>query len=475
MKRRLFIYTIILAIVTTLLALFIFDRKNVEEVIVFPFILDAPTMVFNAEGNNHFEGTPIVVTKREVHNLFLSALPDHLKHNESATWIIGWGAKVSYRNRGVENLRNLKVVNGQYLLLDSLIKGKGYPEKGDTVVFWNSSPSGFELLDDNLINPSMWKEFAGESIHFANVVYDSAHRVYCLFANECDTSKIAIYGAMSKNLRAWTPMDNGNPLLHAADFKDITWCGWDESGKIRQSPFASDVFRWNDKWYLLLYGYDQNGLRNIGYAYTNDLLKPFTIAAHPILTNEKLGKWAEKGVFYPKVTCFKDTLYMSFTGLNSQRIEHLGLAKGVSIDRLMPIHSDPILYTGTGWRNSDFSSESARIEVRQDSIFIMVAGKKKWNDHFIQRRLFSGAYMMEKGNVDISQLGVFLSTDGGLTFYSHINNPILINHYGTFSKNNHSGGNLAIIKTDTMTYLIQQEKATFPEKRYLITLKGKRK
>ena len=43
--------------------------------------------------------------------------------------------------------------------------------------------------------------------------------------NECDTDKISIYGAMSKNLIDWEPVNAGNPLLTANDFKNCIWAG----------------------------------------------------------------------------------------------------------------------------------------------------------------------------------------------------------------------------------------------------------
>jgi hypothetical protein len=472
--KKILLSCIIIALLIVLGLLFMFKKERAEQTQRFDYFLNETSLISNLESNNHIEGTPIVVVHRNGNRIRLSAMPTKIKDGQKNQWLLGWGAGMPYNNRGVENIRNCQFAGSTEITLGELIKGSGYPTLGDTLVFWNAKPSGYEIVENDLIATSMWKGFAGNSIHFANVVFDSEQNLFYIFANECDTSKIDIYSAVSTNLRQWSPVNNGYPILRTSDFEKVTWCGWNEQGTIRQSPFVSDIFFWNNKWYLLLYGFDKNGVRNIGYATAKKLSDKFQIAKTPILTPKKAGKWAEQGVFYPKISCFNDTIYLSFTGINNKNVEHLGLAKGSDIYQLIPLKNEPIIYTGSGWRNSDLSSESARIEVKKDSIFILLAGKKKWNDNIVQRRIFKTSYLEEKGNVHISQLGVFLSTDGGKTFIGHTNNPVLINHYATTTLNNHSGGNLARIETDSMSYLIQQEKATLPNSRYLITLKAKR-
>jgi hypothetical protein len=472
--KKLFLISLLFGLLTLAGILIPLGKSQTEQTLYFDYFLNETTLIFNLESNNHITGAPIVVVKRYGNRILLSAIPNKIEGGIENKWLIGWGTGKPYNNRGIENIRACTFSGSGEVKIGNLLKGGGYPKQGDSVVFWNTTPSGFHTIKEELFSPSIWKDFAGNSIHFANVVFDSVQRLYYIFANECDTSKIDIYSAFSQDLHNWYPTNNGKPILLTSDFKSVTWCGWDEFGKIRQAPFVSDIFHWQDMWYLLLYGYDDNGVRNIGYAYAKKINDKFKINDKPILTNKRLNNWADKGVFYPKIACFNDTIYMSFTGINKNRVEHLGLAKGISLDQLNVLDKNPIIYTGSGWRNSDLSSESARIEVKNDSVFILLAGKKKWNDNLIERRFFKTAYIQEKGNVDISQLGVFLSTDGGKTFLSHANNPVLINNYNTFSKNNHSGGNLAVVITDSMIYLVQQEKATYPNKRYLVTLKGKR-
>lgn len=83
--------------------------------------------------------------------------------------------------------------------------------------------------------------------------------------------------------------------------------------------------------------------------------------------------------------------------------------------------------------------------------------------------------MDKSGNVNDTELGVFLSTDGGKTFIPHENNPVFINDYSDINENDHLGGNFELIKTDTADFIFYQAKTNTPRLKYNIFYRVKKK
>ena len=80
-------------------------------------------------------------------------------------------------------------------------------------------------------------------------------------------------------------------------------------------------------------------------------------------------------------------------------------------------------------------------------------------------------YMDKSGNVNDTQLGIYISTDGGKTFTAHKNNPVFTNDYSNVYENEHLGGNLKLIKTDSIDYLFYQGKSSFNGLKYNVMLR----
>ena len=105
----------------------------------------------------------------------------------------------------------------------------------------------------------------------------------------------------------------------------------------------------------------------------------------------------------------------------------------------------------------------------------MISGVKKFKmgawHHYITKRM----YLDKSGNVNDTQSGFYLSTDGGESFSAHKNNPIFTNNYSNKYENEHMGGNLKLIKTDTADYLFYQTKSSYEGSKYNIMLRVKEK
>jgi beta-xylosidase len=148
-----------------------------------------------------------------------------------------------------------------------------------------------------------------------------------MIVNECDTSKIQIYAATSDDLIHWEAANKGNPILTVADFKNCSWAGVDITGNISQTPFASDIVRYNNKWYLFLDGYCKDGKRHIGLAISETtLLGPYRLMKEPLLSPGAKGSWNDVAVFYGKVKRYKDGFIMFYDGRNVKREENVGKA-----------------------------------------------------------------------------------------------------------------------------------------------------
>ena len=229
----------------------------------------------------------------------------YVNNSNCKNWVLGWGTGKPLYDAGVENIRAIKKIDtgNSLIYLGNLLRGTGFPAEEQRIVFWNIKPSGFNNYRKKpIINPAFWPDFTGESIHFSSIEYDSLLKNWIIIVNECDTDKIQIYAAMSENLIDWQAANNGKAILTASDFVSCNWSGKDKTGKTGQTPFASDLIRHNNKWYLFLDGYSANGKRHIGLAVSEtSLLGPYKISNNPILSPGTKGNWNDEAVFYAKV------------------------------------------------------------------------------------------------------------------------------------------------------------------------------
>lgn len=363
------------------------------------------------------------------------------------------------------------------MYLGNLQRGSGFPTEKQRIVFWSTKPSGFyNYTTKPIINTAIWPQFSGKSISFGSIEYDSLLSKWVMIVNECDTTKIQIYAAISSNLIDWEAANNGSPILTVSDFKKCIWAGVDKTNKIPQTPFASDIVRYNNKWYLFLDGYSSDGKRHIGLAASEaTLLGPYKINRNPVLSPGDKGSWNDESVFYAKVENYKDGFVMFYDGRNSKGYERIGMAYSKDLINWNNSNNNPVLDQHTGWRSSVGSTEPNYIEIRNDSILLMVSGVKKFKmgawHHYITKRM----YLDKSGNVDDTQLGIYLSTDGGKTFIAHENNPVFTNDYTNKYENEHIGGNFKLIKTDTADFIIYQAKSSFDGLKYNIMLRVKEK
>jgi hypothetical protein len=466
----------------TLILVIIFSCSDKTEKVNFKFLLSEPCMILNYELDNTIEGNYIVIenfyhidSSLNIKNLKLLSLDSLLIEN----WVIGWGSNIPLYDSGVENIRQIKKIdsNKNKIFLGELKRGSGFPEKNQRIVLWNTTPSNFKNhLKKPIINPKMWPQFSGESIGFSSVEYDSLLGKWVMIVNEVDTSKVQIYAAISDDLVNWNAANNGDPILTVSDFDNCTWAGIDKSGKNKQTPFVSDIFRFNNIWYLFLDGYSSDGKRHIGIATSKySLIGPYEISKKPILSPGREGGWNDESVFYAKVKKYKDGFMMFYDGRNSKGYERIGLAFSKDLIKWTNSDNNPVLDQHNGWRSSVSCTEPNYIEIRGDSIFLMIAGVKKFKmgawHHYITNRM----YLDKSGNVDDAQLGVYLSTDGGNSFNPHINNPIFINDYSNKYENEHMGGNFKLIQTDTAEFIIYQAKSTYKGSKYNILLRIRKK
>ena len=457
----------------------------------FAFFLNEPTMLLNWEQDNRQEGHYLTVAQIDTARRMLWVkLPEnfYLSAANAKQWVLGWGDQLPYYDAGCENSRQIKGFNlvrqgsNQRVLptdtpitaiaLGKITRGKGYPHKGQSIVFWNTRPSGFVTKPRRaVVNPQKWAAFAGPSVSFSKVVYDSLLRRWVMLFNECDNEHIQIYAAVSKDLKHWKPTNNGAAILTPSDFSQCTWAGLDPSGKHPQAPFASDLVYFKHRWYLFLDGYDSTQRRSIGVAISaQTALGPYTVQKQPLLSPGPVGSWNSESCFYAKVKPYRKGFVLFYDGMDAaSHTEKVGLATSDDLLHWQNSSSNPVLEQHEGWRSSPYSSEPAFIDIRHDSIVLLVEGRKSFNTGPT-----GCLYCGKSGNVDDAQLGAFLSIDGGKTFAPHLYNPLFTNDYTNLYENEHMGGNFTYLLFKDKACIIYQGKSSYPNFRYNVLLRVKK-
>jgi hypothetical protein len=448
----------------------------------FGSFLSEPCMILNYEQDNTIEGEYLRVSEINFQDsTIIVSIPGDffIDHSNLSHWLIGWGNDVPLYDAGMENLRTISKIDlsKKAIGLGGIVRGSGLPKKDQRIVFWNINPSGF--INKNrrpVIDPSVWPDFAGKSISFGSVEFDSILNKWIIHVNECDTSSIQIYAAMSGDLINWEPANNGAPILKAADFKTCSWAGRDRTNSVSQTPFVSDIVRSRNKWFLFLDGYSIDGKRHIGMAVSeNSLLGPYKIFNDPAISPGNEGDWNDEACFYAKVKRHKDGFIMFYDGRNKAGTERIGMATSGDLITWTNSLNNPVIDQHSGWRSSPGTTEPAYIEIRQDTVILMIAGVKTFKmgawHHYVTKRM----YRDRSGNVDDAQLGIYISIDGGNTFAAHPNNPVFTNDYSSPYENEHLGGNFRLIVTDSVEYIFYQAKSVMRGLHYNIMMRARKK
>jgi len=442
--------------------------------------LQEPGMLVNREQDNTVEGNYFKVKTVGLQDSTISVdfPPDFFINTHNAQqWMVGWGKQQPLYDAGVENLRNIDFINRStnQLQLGKCIRGEGMPVAGQRVTFWNRSPSGFKKHPCSpVIDPSMWKDFKGSSIQFSAVVFDSTLQKWAIIVNECDTKPIKTYAATSTNLIDWTPANGGKPLFQPEDFKACSWAGWDADQTVLQTAMTTDLIRYKGQWVLFMDGYDKNGKRHIGIALSeSSALGPYTIRETPILSPRSMGYWNDQSVFYGKIHQLKGEFLLFFDGKNRAGKESTGRASSHDLIHWKFYNKNPVIDEHYGWRSSTKTSEPVYVDSRNDSLFLLVEGRKKFKMNWWSRYISKRMYRDLSGNVDDAQIGMFVSTDRGKSFVAHKNNPVFVNDYSDYHENEHLGGNFERIQNDTATILFYQGKSSYPTWKYNIMMRYK--
>lgn len=439
----------------------------------FDFALFEKCMITNLEQNNLIEGTQLRADSVDPESSTIQLeLPKKFGINSQncSGWVIGWGMNKPYFDAGVENIREIKSIdlNDGKIVLGTCKRGEGFPRSGQRVVFWNTQPSGYKKVSAApVLHPDFWPEFNGQSMGFSSIVFDKYRQAWITLAYEVDTDKSQIYAAYSTDLVHWKPAKKGKPILTAADFDKCSWTA-------NSAPRVSEIIAHDGKYYVFMDGADEAGKRHISVATAVDLLGEYHISKEPILSPQSTGSWNDHDVFCAKIAKRKNDFILFFDGRNEDGYERVGRATSMNLTS-WKMDEDPVLDEHIGWRGATFTTEPAYVECQGDTIILMAAGAKAFQESYWHHYITHRSYMDRSGNVNDAQLGVFMSTDGGKSFTSHQNNPVFVNTYGDLFENEHMGGNFEMIEVDSTSYIFYQAKTSSSGMKYSIFVRSKSK
>lgn len=476
-----------LRLIFLLCLVLIFGCKDHHPTNYFTAFLTEPVMIVNYEQDNTKEGRYLKVQSIQVRDtmaeLQLQLPADfHINHDNYHQWMIGWGSNIPLFDSGRENMRrilNIDLENG-IIQTGGLLRGEGHPEEGQRVVFWNRKPSGFYNYHKKpIINPRLWPDFSGHQVHVGAIAFDSIAGKWIMLLNESSLTKfesaVNIYAAESKDWVNWKPALQGRSILQADDFSTSRWSGYNEKGTIRQTGYPSDIVFFNGKWHLFMDGFCREGKRHIGIAISDhSMLGPYEVLKESAISPGKGNSWDNQSCFYGKVIPYRDEFLMFYSGRDTDGAENVGLAKSKDLIYWEKSGPNPVLLQHTGWRSKKGVSEPTFVMERNDSIFLMTLGAKKFKmgpwHHYITRRM----YMDKSGNVNFALMGLFVSADGGKSFAPHKNNPIFINDFSNQHEDRHLGGNFWYLETDTAELIIYQAKSDIENPQYNILLRERK-
>ncbi len=232
--------------------------KN-DTAIFFPFFLSQKTMIVNQEQDNEIEGHYLKVTEVINDSTFRVNLPDsfYLHPGNINAWMIGWPTGAPYYDAGNENLAEISSLrlDEKIIVTGKLSRGQGHPQLNQRIAFWNKYPSGFKNIASNiLVDPGKWKTFAGKSVEFGAVIYDSTQQQWIMSLQEVDTAQVNIYAAVSTDLEKWIPANNGEPILKPENFNRTNWAGRAADGITPQTARLYNAIHYKGTWYIVSVG-----------------------------------------------------------------------------------------------------------------------------------------------------------------------------------------------------------------------------
>lgn len=454
---------------------------------VFDTFLTEPAMIVNHEQDNTTEGRYLSVQSIRAWDTMAEIqlpLPAdfHINHDNFHQWMIGWGSNVPLFDSGRENIRRILSIDLENGIIQTggLLRGEGTPEEGQRVVFWNLKPSGFyNYHKEPVINPRLWPGFAGNQVHAGAIAFDSIAGKWIMILNESSLTKleseVSIYAAQSDDLLHWEPANNGQPILRPENFRNSRWGGFNATGNLRHTGYPSDLVSHNGKWYLFMDGYCAEGKRHIGMAVSEQRATgPYTVIDEAVLSPDRGRAWDNQSCFYAKILPYHGAFLMFYDGKNQKGLERVGMAQSHDLLNWEKWKDNPVLSHHTGWRSKEGVTEPAFVMERNDSIFLLAAGAKRFKmgpwHHHVTRRM----YMDKSGNVDFAALGFFVSADGGKSFVAHPHNPLFINNFSNPWEDSHLGSNFHYFKTDTAEIIIYQAKSGIENPQYNIMLRERK-
>ena len=445
-----------------------FEIDRIDEIKI-----SSKTMIYNKEQSNSIEGTYIKVISSDSNRIEIDLPKNFLVTPENCTsWHIGWGSDSIYYDAGVENIRSITKIEGNKLILGSLKRGSGFPRMNKNVVFWNFNQTYTKESQKSIIDPSKWKEFAGKSLAFADVVLPHNSNTFKLIFQECDTVKRQAYCAESKDLIHWKRSKKGNPILRYHQFKNIPWASGNY--QLKQVPFINDVFFYRNKWYYIFSGLDEQFHNSLGIGYSSEVDGKIILRKEPLFEKGASKSWNEKGNFSGEIIHKYGTFLLAFSGVDYFGKESVGLAFSKDLVHWKLAPHNPIIDLHQGWRSKLESSEVDLVTWNKNQLEFIVSGTKKLRYIPTDTSSTSLNFKYEAGNVDDAQLGRFISNDRGKTFKQHKNNPIIVNDYTDESENEHMGGNIKFIKWNGFMYYFYQAKTSQHELKYSIYVKSNR-
>ena len=453
----------------------------------FDTFLTEPAMIVNYEQDNTREGKYLQIRKITIWDTVAVMdlkLPDdfYLNNDNCQNWMVGWGSNVPLFDSGRENIRRIIRMDHEkgLILAGGLLKGEGYPEEGQRVVFWNRKPSGFyNYHKEPVINPLLWPGFSGNQVHAGAIAFDSIAGKWIMILNESSLTKleseVSIYAAWSDDLLHWEPANEGKPILQPEDFRMAQWAGFNVDGTQRHTGYPSDLVFHNGKWHLFMDGYCVEGKRHVGVAVSEQLATgPYTVINESVVSPGQGRAWDNQSCFYAKILPYHGAFLMFYDGKNQKGLERVGMAQSHDLLNWEKWKDNPVLSHHTGWRSKEGVTEPAFVMERNDSIFLLAAGAKRFKmgpwHHHVTRRM----YMDKSGNVDFAALGFFVSADGGKSFVAHTRNPLFTNDFSNPWEDSHLGSNFHYFKTDTAEIIIYQAKSGIENPQYNIMLRERK-
>jgi ribosomal protein S28E/S33 len=427
-------------------------------------------MIYNQEQNNLLEGHYLEVIEVITPYKVKVNLPSHfyLVNQPLNNWMLGWGNGTPYYDNGTQNAYSIRSLDAEtgIVVLGKRLKGGKKLRKGQQVVFWKRSSTCWNKQMRPLLSTSMFKGFNGKSMSMGGIIHLKKQQCWVMFLTECDVQHKHWYAAYSNNLVNWHPLNSGNPILTSLNFsnqlKVMHWVGM---------PYISSVMMQGARLVMVLDGENNLHERSMGIL-TTDLVLDHKRALEikPICIQHILGEQQKHESFAGKIAKVNQKYRVYF----DLKVE-CGTENVYFVDsKDLKLWSRPVKVSlgYEGWRSSKTSSEPCWVNVHGFEVTLWTAGTKEYVTKIAQRLGCKPHNIGSPGNVQDAQVGVYRSLDGGRTFVAHVNNPVIINDIIDPSEDDHMGGNMALLTTNSGLFYFYQAKSM--DGNYTINLRVKR-